>query len=336
MTRVSFLRVFIIIVAICAAGCSSTGGPGGAKHGIAGGGYEEKAAGYPEGLYLRAVGLGQSEPEARNRALSELSRIFVSQVRSEAVDTVKSVMVDRRGESFEETLYSRIRVFSELELEGVEIPEVWKDGATYYALAVLDRQKAARGWKLKIEDIDSQMEGELLVAGSRGSKLLRYRSFRKVAALWAERAVYMSRLNVLGFSAPSMQEEQVRGAVRDLAALKSSMRLFLDISGSSKLAGGVAESLGRAGHILAPARGGADVVISGSVEVRELDMNADDWKYARATASLSVVDAVTGESVGEVSENIRSAHVSYSEASEKSLRSLTPKVSDAIIAILDN
>jgi hypothetical protein len=329
-----FLKAFFILAALWMAGCSSTGTSGGRR--FKGAGYDERSAGYQERQYLRAVGTGQSGPEAGNRAVSELSRIFVSRVKSEAVDTVKSVMVDRKEESLEETLFSKIQVVSEIDLEGIEIPEVWKEGAAHYALAVLDRQKAARGWKLKIEDIDSRMEGDLIAAGRSGSRLLRYRSFRNVATLWAERAVYTSRLNVLGFSAPSMQEEQVRDAIRDMSALKGSMRLYLDISGSSTLASGVAESLGGEGFILAPEREGADVVIRGSVEVRELDMKAEDWKYARATASLSVLDAVTGESAGEVSENIRSAHVSYGEASQKALRSLTPKVSDAVIAIFDN
>jgi len=334
MIRQSFLRLFLIIAAVMAAACASTGGPGGSKGNISGG-YEERAAGYPEVQYLRAVGSGQSEPEARNRAVSELSRIFVSKVKSEAIDTARSVMVDRRDESLEETLYSRISVLSELELEGVEIPEIWKEGGDYYALAVLERQKAARGWKLKIEDIDSRMEGELIAAGGSGSKLLRYRSLRNVTSLWAERTVHMSRLNVLGFSAPSMQEDQVRGAIRDLAALRGNMRLFLEISGSSILASSVAESLGKAGFIIAPSREGSDVAIIGRVDVKKLDVKAKDWKYARATASLSVMDAVSGESIGEVSENIRSAHLTYSEASQKAQRSLAPKVSDAVIAVFD-
>lgn len=327
------IKAFVIFMAICVTGCSSTGGPG--ARGLHSTDYKERVSGYPESLYLRAVGTGQSEPEARKRAVSELSRIFVSQVRSEAVDTVRSVMVDRKDEGLEETLFSRIEIVSELELEGVEIPEAWKEGALFYALAVLERQKAARGWKLKVEDIDSRIEGELAASERGDSRLLRYRALRNVTSLWAERAVYMSRLNVLGYSATSSDEARVRGAIRDLAVLKGGMRLFLDISGGGTLEGGLADSLGKAGFILVEERNSADVVIGGRLEVRELDMNVEDWKYARATASLSVKDPVTGESVGEVSENIRAAHVSYKEAYSKAMRSLTPKVSDAIISILD-
>jgi len=334
-----YSSVVFVLAAFMAAGCSTTGGPGGqggqGGQGFRGAGYDKAVEGYPEGRYLRAVGSGQSEPEARNRALSELSRIFVSRVNSEAEDTVRSVMTDRKEESLEETLLSRIRVVSELEMEGVELPEVWKEGGDYYALAVLERQKAARAWKLKIEDIDSRIEGELENSVRGGSRLLQYRSLRNVTSLWAERSVYMSRLNVLGYTLPSEEEPRVRGAIRDLAELRGRMRLYVDITGGEPLSGGVAEALGRAGFILASQEGSADVVIRGSVKVRELIMDVKDWKYARASAAITVMDPVTGESIGEVSENIRSAHVSYSEASAKAVRSLTPKVSEGLINILD-
>lgn len=324
----------VLFVSALLSGCAATGGvrAGGERGGI---GTDARFAGYPESSYLRAVGSGQSEPEARNRAVSELTRIFVSKVKSEAIDTVKSVMVDRKGESLEETLYSRIQVVSDLELEGVEIPEVRKDGATYYALAVLERQRAARGWKNRIEDIDSRINGELVAARERKSSLLRYRALKNVTSLWAERAVYMSRLNILGFGAPSAYEGDVRNAMSALGSLKGSMRFYLEISGNRTLVDGVAKALGEAGFVITPVRSGADVVIRGSVDVRKLEMDTRDWEYARATASVSVEDAMTGESVGEVSENIRSAHVSFSEASSKAVRKLTPMIADSLIRALE-
>jgi len=333
MRKSVFGITLALIIQVLLSGCA-TGGSGKTGAGSMEG-REARIEGYPESVYLRAVGTGQTEPEARNRAVSELTRIFVSKVKSEAVDTVKSVMLDRKGESLEETLFSRIQVVSDLELEGVELPEVWKEGQTFYALAVLERQKAARGWKSRIEDIDSRISGEMAVAAERRSVLLRYRALKRVTSLWAERAVYMSRLNVLGFGAPSAHEADVRGAMRDIAAMKGNMRFYLDISGSPTLAEGLAKSLGKAGFIMAPGKSDADVVIRGGVDIQRLDMDTEDWKYARAIASLSVIDAITGESVGEISENVRTAHVSYSEASSKAVRKLTPVVSSALIKTLD-
>lgn len=290
---------------------------------------------YPESRYLRAVGSGQTEPEARNRAVSEISRIFVSRVSSEAVDTVKSTLVNG-SETLRETMESRIAVVSGTELEGVEVPEVWRDGVTHYAIAVLERQKAARGWAARIEDIDSRIGGHLeAAAGRQDSRLLRYNELRKVMALWAERAVYASRMNVLGYSAPETAASHVRDAMGEFARLKGSMRLYLDIADGGALADGLAEGLGKSGLILTGDRSEADVLITGGVETRRLDMDSNDWVYARAIADISVSDARTGAIIGTVPGNMRAAHLSYSEAEAKAVRKLTPRIIEGIIKLLD-
>lgn len=323
--------VVALVVAFLVIGCASSGvSTAGSSKGE---GRDARLMNYPDSKYLTAVGLGQSEPEAKNRAVSELTRIFVSRVKTEAVDTVKSHMVDG-NETVEENLFSRIQVVSDLELEGVETPEVWKEGATHYAIAVLERQKAARGWKQKIDDIDSRIDGGLNASGVQGSILLRFRALRSAASLWAERSVYMSRLNVLGFNVPDPQGYDVSSVLKELSELKSRMRLYIEVSNGGTLAEGVAEALGDSGYVMTSSRAAANVIISGTVTTKKLDIDNKDWKYARALAALTVTDVATGSIVGEVSENIRSSHVSYDEAASKAVRKLTPKVSDALIGLL--
>ena len=64
------------------------------------------AKGYPEEEYLVAVGLGQSEPEAKNRAKAELSRIFESRIKSETLDRMLSVLAASGAEKFEQSVES--------------------------------------------------------------------------------------------------------------------------------------------------------------------------------------------------------------------------------------
>lgn len=334
MRKALLLEVFMaIIVAMLAMGCVSTGAKDTGQGQIKGG-RDARLGAYPEAQYLRAVGIGQTEPEARNRAISEISRIFVSRVKAEAVDTAKSTMVNG-SEVLQETMESRIEVVSDMELEGAEVPEVWQEGATHYAIAVLDRQKAAKGWIASVEDIDRRIQAHLGAAGQQDSRLLRYNELRKVMTLWAERAVYASRLNVIGHPAPVSAKSRVSAAMDELASLKSQMRLYLDISGGGALADGLAQDLGKSGLILTGNRSEADVLITGSVQVRRLDMDSKDWVYARAMAEISVSDARTGAVVGTVPGNVRSANLSYDEAAGKAIKKLTPKITEGIIKLLN-
>ena len=295
---------------------------------------------YPESAYLKAIGTARSESGARDRAVSALSRIFVSKIKSETVDSINSVMSGGQ-EVIRESMRMRVNVTSSAELEGVEIAGIWReDGSTVYALAVLDRQSAGRGFNARIAEIDNLIRGHIEASKAEGESgmLVRYRSLLSVSGLWADRTVLVSRLNVLGYSAPeSGAAGDVKAAIRELQQVKSRMKLYVDIKGisSDEMADGIAEGLGKAGFVMASDRTQADVLIGGSARTVNLDMSDPDWKFARAIAELSVMDVRTGEVIGEVSDNVRSAKVTHRQAAASAIRKLTPKVLKAILKIID-
>jgi hypothetical protein len=292
---------------------------------------------YPESRFLTARGIGQSESEARNKAVSELSRIFESKVGSETLDRVNLVAKSTGEETTVQKFDSRIRVLSEVELKGVEVPGTWKENGTWHALAVLERSKARENWLREISGLDSEILGGLDALGGLKGSLLRYRSLRGAIDLWLKRQVLESRITVLGFRTLAQGAYDIRSVFREAAKLKAHMQVFLDIrgEGAGLLTEKVAEALGKAGFVVAGDRSEAAVIIEGDVRAEPVDIEHPDWVYARSTVALSVVDAEAGVSVGEVSENRRSTHLNYSEAAQRALRSVLPSTVEKLLKYLE-
>jgi len=294
------------------------------------------AKGYSEEEYLVAVGLGQSEPEAKNRAKAELSRIFESRIRSDTLDKMRAVLEASGTEQFEQSIESKVRVESDIELQGVEIAKIVKKGATYKALAVLDRAKARKEWRRRVLDLDAEADGNMKTYRGAATTLARYRALREVSDIWVKREVIGSRIIVLGFNPPPSPFDAGE-VLRQIPVLRADMPILLDIRSdySDVVRDSIGEALGRRGFVMTFEESEAAVIIDGTIYVEAVDISHPEWKYARATASLSVIDAENGQSVSDISEARRTAHVSQSEAFEQSVRKVAPKIVDAIIKAID-
>lgn len=328
----------LLIPFIVLLGCSAAGaGAGGKGLSMADG---PAKGGYPEARYLRATGLGRSEGEARNQAVAELSRIFESKVRSEALDrvrTVSRVSPEKADETTEQWLDSRVQVVTSVELTGVEIAETWRKGDTHYALAVLDRRKARDGWLREMQNIDEKIRGRLDAAEALSSRLMRYRGLREAAGMWVEREVLAGRVRVLGFPEGGSPAYDMREVFRDMSVLRSRMPVFITVEGeeASVFEDRVAEALAEKGFIVTRDRGQAAVVVRGRAEVFPVEPAPPGWKYARARAALSVEDADEGLSVGEVSGERRSSHLSYPEAAARALRNVIAEAAERVVERLE-
>jgi hypothetical protein len=321
------LRYLIVVAMVVLYGCAGAQGTPEAA----------KEAGYPQSGYMTATGLGQSEGEARNQAVAELSRVFESRVSSDTLDRVRLVAGSTGEEYSEQRIDSRIRVMSGVELKGVEVVKAWRQNGTHYALAVLERHKARDNWLREMRDLDRRIEGRVEALSSIESRLLRYKALQKISAVWIEREVIVSRLRVLGFDEGSPAGYDMRDVFRQLSETKAGMLLYVTVAG---IHGGtvrerISEELGRAGFVLASSRRTADVLVEGKVEVRPVELGGSDLKYARAVVSLAVSDANAGVSAGEVTEDKRGAHLFYPQAVEKALDKVLNSVSMELFMLLE-
>lgn len=330
-------KTLLVLVAIIFSGCATGAGkPDAGRPGQGGG-----PPFYPESEYLTAEGMGESEPEARQRALSELARIFEARVVSDTTDAMMSVYKSKGGreaEDFEQRVKSTVRVTSSVAFEGVRTDDTWvsADDRMVHALAVLNRAKAREAWTDKILDLDKRVAAELKAAGEIESSFARFVAYRRVEGFWLERSLYESRLRVIG--APAPQPGYNMGAILEEAALiRSNLTLFDNIDGDhGDLFRGILESsITSAGFRFSSSLSGADVVLDGHITVNKLDLDNPGWFFARAEAELSLTDTATGERVGSISNKSRASHVDYREASRKAVRKLSGVVAEELLQLFE-
>ena len=292
---------------------------------------------YPEAEYLTATGAAGSIDAARNAALTELSRIFESRIKSDTLDRVKYVS-EGGSEKFKAEIESELSVATAVDLEGVRIGNEWYDDAkkTYYAVAALPRAQARDKWQKDIGNIDAEIQAELNSAESQESPLFKLKSFNKARALWVKREVLASRLRVIGSQAKASPYD-MKKVLDSTAAIKSEMLIYVGISGSGSIdaADTISTALSGKGYGLSPSRSIAGAVVEGNAEISSVDVSNPPWKYARASVSISMKDAKSGLVAAEVKIDKRAGHLSYVEAGHKAMKEASLKASETLLEFFE-
>ena len=173
--------------------------------------------------------MGDDPTTAADRARSEISKIFTTNV-SVTSNLNESESTSQRGSktdtSFSQAISQSLQTASKKVLEGVEIAENWKDGASMqrYALAVLDRSKALSAVKDKIDDFDRQAQQWKSQMDQASDKVGKVKAAMKLLALLRARTELNGEARVLdpgGKTVPSpFDEAAVRAeAARTIAEL---------------------------------------------------------------------------------------------------------------------
>ena len=289
--------------------------------------------------YLTATGSGDTEREAKNRALAELSNIFESRVYTETRSRAESVMDTSAEEQFEKKVESYIRIISSVELTGARIAEVRQDPESrlYYATAVLDRMQAGRQWKNELDQIEAVMAAEYRALPEVRGKLPRLIALNGLMMLALKKGTIESRLRVVGFGGAGGFEADLQPIYDELAALKAKTKFYIHIAGPNSRQANrlLAASLAENSLLLSDREADADVWIRGSVDIQPLKLFNPDVHYSRATLTAAVVDAGTGLKVATISENVRKGHIDKGEATRRAVQQVTEIVADKVVQALN-
>ncbi len=282
--------------------------------------------------YLTAKGYGSSKPESIKQAKAELSNIFKAKISSDVTSKVQQVSDSVKGSSYTRSLQSRVQVVSEIELEGLQVGETQKERSEYVTIVALDKIKAKEKWERDIQRVDTEIDILIDKSNKSDSKIQKLLPLKKVVELWVDREASLSRLRIIGY-ASEFDRKDMRAILQAISDIKSSMLIKVDISGPNGKAvrDKVAEHLTDNGFKIGDFESRADVSIQGSVKIDEVKNNNPRFKFARATVSLNVLDALSGNQVGQVSENERGTGLNHEEASHVSIKKVSGKVSEKLV-----
>jgi len=302
----------------------------------------EKAAAdsedYPAARYLTATGIGESDAEARREAVGELSRIFESRVNTEVAAVTASIMDAESDELFEKSVESRIRIESTVRIQGVTIGNVWQDpkSGSYYALAVLDRQQAAREWFEQLEQLTHQLNGELDALIGISGRLPRIIALNRILGLVIQKSAVESRLRVIGRPVMGSGDVDLKPIFSEASSLKSDSAFYVHFDGVQGKAVSLrlSRALGDNGIPVTDKDNRAAGIVRGQLDIVPLNLNNPDVRFVRATAAVKIEDADTGTRVYTISETVRKGHVDQNEAIRMAVTAVSDRVSRKLMQFL--
>jgi len=335
-------KLALLLVAAATAACAAHTGAGtrhrvkGAKPAWADGDTSE----YPKEGYLTGVGTADERASAEDRARSEISKIFTVTVTATTSDVMsETTSASGKGKdqsSFSQAVSQDVQTVSNKVLEDVTIAETWQDPATrrFYALAILQRDKAAMALKEKLSDLDKQALVWQKQLDGASDRLGRVKAAMKLMTLLKARDGLNADLRVVsasgsGESAPFDAAGLAPKAAKALAELDVAVDMG---AGSDEVATGVIQALNGLGLQARAGSAGADadVSVEGSVQSAPEAGDGSAWKWARCAATVSVKDARAGKIFLRFDASERQASADYAKAERRSREAMAKKVAAKI------
>lgn len=128
--------------------------------------YEHRSTVYPDGLYISAVGEGDSKIEAEIAALANISMYF--NVKTDVQNLLEIHMQETDGENYnfdkESTINEQTKFFSQSEFMGVQFDECFSIDGKYITLAFIERDLAYDVYLQRIKSTVAKIESLLIIA----------------------------------------------------------------------------------------------------------------------------------------------------------------------------
>lgn len=298
-----------------------------------------KSSQYPDQLYITGVGSGDSRQEAENRARAQIAEVFKVQLNARftnnKTETLSGSNGNVNGQSVDITR-SLVNVGLVKTLEGSEIAEVWQNpqDMEFYALAVLNKQKASA----RIADRISALDTELVEVGRQidtsKSKLTKLRLLASRRNLAVRRQGLNSDYSILSSTGESLRLPGVSAekASSDLTSFcQNEIRFSLNSigAGSASAAQVVSDNLTSNGFVInGSGDKKPDFSISLSSNLEPSDTPLDGWYYCHWNISLSVVANETGAVILNVSKTGRSGQLTVARAKDRAVYDMDKVVKD--------
>jgi len=299
---------------------------------------------YPPQNFLIGVGVGDTLDGARSSARAEIAKVFKSRIVQSAQET-RSERTAQEGSSSQFSMRqdsaSSTAVTTDELLQGVEIAETWQHNKnkTYYALAVLNKQKTRQSLMQQITDQEEIAAGKLSQAKSSSTVIDKLRALNGALDSMNKRDELVTRKRVLDpVSVADISPKNVRGDVeRQKTELLANVRFVIVADDTPHLAAQVAEKITSLGFTIVPSAADAKrpdavvFILSAKTTVTPVDRGNPEWKFYGWHGTLTVTDAVDSNRViASVVKEGQASHVTTEAAKAKATTEAVQAVADAV------
>lgn len=290
---------------------------------------------YPSDAYITYVGYASDRDSAEVKSLQGLAAIFGQSVKSSSESSERMVQAKAEGKiataSVNAFSQDILRTVDIDRLIGVELKEFWFDGqSTWYAIAVLDREKAAGIYSDMIRKNASVMSS--LVSNVRGAEpsFDSYATYDFAEDIAQENEGYLNRMSVikpeavpaLKSACPSSKEFHAR-KMEIAKSIPICVVVENDEDGRLAAAFSVAvSSLGFRGSY----DGRVRYILTTSVKFERSDASDGKTTRCRYNADGYLLDTKSQQQLVSFTLSGREGHVDYSEAKNRAVKSLEAKI----------
>jgi hypothetical protein len=326
----------VMIIALLLAGCA-TGTRESAPDWLDG-----RSAQYPEARYLLGQGQAPSAAQARDRARTELAKVFATRVSEHSEDVARAELSSEDGvarQRSESTAERRVQTETQRVLEGVRIAEVWRDEAgDYHALAVLDRVSEGQRLRNEIAALDRAIARAITRARSEEPLLVRIGAAAQAVSAQTQRDTLQQDLRVLDVSGIGVPAQHERARLQaDFAELAGRLRIAAQTEADpfGNLVSVVQGAVRHAGFVNAPAEQ-ADYRLVANLALET--STADGWQWANGTLELRMLDGA-GSAVGSARFALKASARDAALARQRLLaevdRLLRARLRDTVLGFAD-
>ncbi|SMF48332.1 LPP20 lipoprotein [Alteromonadaceae bacterium Bs31] len=275
---------------------------------------------YSRSQYLYGVGEADTMTSAKSRARAEIARIFSVDIQAASSDSSIYEILDLGGDegaSESMAVSQTIETRTEQRVQGIEIPEVWKDESSqrYYALAILPRNKTAISLRKDIASLDEATEAVLTSAQASKALFQKAQLANTAIALQSKRSLLADQLSVVALTGNDVAEKwSLQKLAADRSALLSRISVTTRAEGfeHEKMKAVLANTLANDGFTVSQ---DGEYTIVVNLDATELEPKGA-WYYNKATLTVSAFDA-NNNSLGGNSWDYK---VSATDASLSGLR----------------
>jgi hypothetical protein len=334
-----------LLLALAALSFSACAGAGGkASSGSRPSWVEGESPKWPRAAYVTGVGSADDEEGAADRARGEISRVFSSAVSVDTTLDESESNVNQGGKtvsSFSQQVAQNVKTASKKMLEGVEINERWKDGATsrYYALATLNRSKAMAAVAEKTQALDADASQWKTRLDAAGEKFERAKAAAKLSLLLKGRLDLETDRRVLG-GGPLPSTVDVSAAKAAAAKALANLDVVVIATGdhADEIETGIVTGLVASGLMAKRGSPGdkGDLIVESKSSAAIVEGGDDRWKWSRGTAVVTLKDGREDKTFSRFDVSERSASADPGEARRRSAAGLAKKTADKVtLAIAD-
>ncbi len=293
---------------------------------------------FPKDLYLTAVGFGDNRESAENNAYAAMGRIFRTEIQSVTHEAERFSQREGNGKIAQTdrtvNLQNQTAVSTRVTLEHVQLLAHWVDPVSkvHFALAAIEREKAARSLRRKILESNSERESWTQRSKAAKTPLLGIRALYR--AVNASRKVdeYQSHLFVIdpenaGLEESSGKTSILNSELKTLLHQHFQVELVLTGAHSEEVKMAILEGLNRAGLTSGP---NAKLMINGVVRFEKTGPKSPTWHFVRWNARIILVDKESEQIFGTIRRTGREGQLTPEAAEEKALTVLLKEVEGKI------